>query len=136
MSRGRLGLGLNEDEFKQLDHMENDDLMKPTKIPYFIKEKIIIKDIKCGIAHNIALDINGDVYSWGYNNYGQCGHENDDRGYNFYEPKLIEDVKEFVIDYIDCGCDHSYVKTVDKRHFFLVVIYMENVLHITIKIYF
>ena len=64
---GRLGLGLNYDQFKRLDHMQNDYLLKPTKIPYFIKEKIIIKDIKCGDAHNIALDTKGDVYSWGDN---------------------------------------------------------------------
>ena len=38
----------------------------------------MIIDVKCGAAHNVALDINGDVYSWGHNGHGQCGHGTDD----------------------------------------------------------
>ena len=102
---GQLGLSL--DQFS---------VLKPIKIPYFLKEKIVITDIKCGSNHNIALDINGDVYSWGCNRYGQCGHGTDN-GEGVYEPKLIESVKEFVIDYIDCGYIHSYIKSIDKTHY-------------------
>ena len=107
---GRLGLSLNE------DWSPGDAFFKPTKIPFFIKEKIVIKDIKCGCAHNIALDINGYVYSWGCNSYGQCGHGTDD-GKNINEPKLIESAKEFVIDCIDCGYRHSYIKSTDGIHY-------------------
>ena len=57
---GRLGLVLNENEFTRLDCY----VFKPTKISFFVKEKIVIKNIKCGEGHNIALDINGDVFSW------------------------------------------------------------------------
>ena len=96
--------------------MRGEELLKPTKIPYFIKEKIVIQDIKCGAAHNIALDINGCVYSWGANESGQCGLGLDDKE-AVYEPKLIESVKEFVIDYIDCGYGHSYIRSMDKRHY-------------------
>ena len=76
----------------------------------------MIKDVKCGATHNVVLDINGDVYSWGSNGSGQCGQEKDDEIY-IYKPKLIESFKEYVVDCIDCGYDHSYVKTVDKRHY-------------------
>ena len=107
-NHGRLGLGL--------DHIRYNFLSKPTKIPFFLKEKINIKDIKCGSEHNIALAISGDVYSWGSNNYGECGHPMD-YGTCINVPKLIEGVKEFIIDCIDCGYTHSYVKTVDKRHY-------------------
>ena len=47
--------------------MQEYDLLKPTKILYFINEKIVLKDIKCGGGHDIVLDINGDVCSWGGN---------------------------------------------------------------------
>ena len=115
---GRLGLGLKDDEYERLDHMQDHYLWKPTKISYFIKEKIVITDVKCGQTHNIALGMNGDVYSWGDNGEGQCGHERDDEEDNILnKPKLIESVKEFVIDYIDCGYCHSYVRTVDKKHY-------------------
>ena len=106
---GRLGLGLIPDDW--IDH---DDILKPIKIPYCIKEKIIIKDIKCGDGHNISLDIDRRVYSWGLNQRGQCG-----QGHvlPINEPKIIEYIQEFVIDCIDCGYKHSYVKTVDKKHY-------------------
>ena len=47
------------------------------------------------------------------------GHDNeaDDDQTCINEPKLIKSVKELVIDYIDCGYRHSYIKTVDKRHY-------------------
>ena len=37
-----------------------------------IQEKII--DVKAGYYHNIALTENGEVYTWGYNGYGQLGN--------------------------------------------------------------
>ena len=81
-----------------------------------IKEKIVIKDIRCGEFHNVALDVNGKVYSWGDNERGQCGDGmNDVKIIN--PPKLIESFKQSVIDCIDCGQEHSYVKTMDDRHY-------------------
>ena len=105
---GLLGLGLNFDEFMPLDHIQDSDLLKPTKIPYFIKNKIVIKDVKCGARHNIAFDKNTHVYSWGYNAYGQCGHGMDSKK-SINAPKSIESLIRFVIYYIDCRCAHSYV---------------------------
>ena len=51
---------------------------------------------------------------WGKNSCGQCGQES---VASINKPKLIESVKDFVIDCIDCGYVHSYVKTVDKKHY-------------------
>ncbi len=65
---GRLGLGIKESEYQDLKHFNGGDLYQVTKIPLFVKEKIIINDIKCGGQHNLALDINGKVYSWGSDN--------------------------------------------------------------------
>ena len=39
-----------------------------------IKEKIV--DVKTGYYHSIALTENGEVYTWGYNYYGQLGNGN------------------------------------------------------------
>ncbi len=103
---GRLGLG----------HYKDGALFEPTKIPFFVKENIVIKDVKCGYAHNLALDINGKVYSWGSNYYGQCGHNVVDEE-PLMAPKLIESVKDYIVDVIDCGCSHSYIKTEDGRHY-------------------
>ena len=32
-----------------------------------------IGKISCGVAHNLALSMNGTCYSWGTNTYGECG---------------------------------------------------------------
>ena len=60
------------------------------------------------------MDINGHVYSWGGNARGQCGQGN---VLFIDKPIVIESVKDFVIDCIDCGYVHSYVRTMDKKHY-------------------
>lgn len=32
-----------------------------------------IAKISCGTNHNLALNVNGNVYAWGTNSYGECG---------------------------------------------------------------
>jgi regulator of chromosome condensation len=32
--------------------------------------------ISCGSEHSVALDVNGNVYTWGLNSFGQLGHQN------------------------------------------------------------
>ncbi|EKX74322.1 myosin B, putative [Theileria equi strain WA] len=38
-----------------------------------IKERLLIKDVQCGIEHTLLLLNDGSVYSWGFNKHGQCG---------------------------------------------------------------
>ena len=35
--------------------------------------KIKFKEISCGYNHAMAIAENGDLYTWGFNNYGQTG---------------------------------------------------------------
>lgn len=32
-----------------------------------------IKAVGCGAYHSVALSLDGELYAWGLNNYGQCG---------------------------------------------------------------
>ena len=84
------------------------------KIEYFIEKGIKLKDIQCGFAHNLALSVDGKIYSWGLNNWGQCGH-----GYcgDVFKPKLIDVLKDEIVDVIKCGNQNSFCKTVDGKHF-------------------
>ena len=43
----------------------------PIRVPFF--EKIRVMDVDPGQDHTIALDIDGDVYTWGSNKFGQLG---------------------------------------------------------------
>ena len=73
-------------------------------------------DIDAGMTHNLAVDINGRVYSWESNQYGECGVEtvSDKEG---ILPTLIEDLKDYKVDTIRCGPYHSYVRTECGKHY-------------------
>ena len=93
--------------------LEGDDLVyvhAPREIEYFGKHKIKIVDIECGVSHSLAIDIDGSVYSWGLNEYGECGNDEHDV---IEEPMKIKFFKDFVVDDIKCGYRHSYVYTKD-----------------------
>ena len=51
---------------------------KPEKID---TKQIRFKAISCGVDHNLALDIDGNIWSWGYSSHGDLGLEtnNNDR---------------------------------------------------------
>ena len=82
------------------------------KIKFFKDNKIKIKDIECGMHHNMALDTKGNIYTWGYNTSGQCG---DGTRKEITEPKLI-DFKGRIVKSIKCGSNHSYAMTSDGKH--------------------
>ena len=94
-----------------------DEQKYPTVVEYFVENDIKIVDIKCGGRHILAIDSNYNVYSWGYNDLGQCGH---DRGINASSsvstPKLIVDLAKYKIVKIDCGKNHSYCCSQDGNH--------------------
>ena len=101
---GQLGLGT----IQKHDH---DKAYSPMVIPYFKENYIKIKDISCGFQHNLALDLNGNVWSWGYNGEGQCGHYQ--KGY-ILEPRIIKNVRNLKIVNIGCGGAHSFVEDENK----------------------
>jgi alpha-tubulin suppressor-like RCC1 family protein len=57
----------------QLGHGNTTNRLVPTKIENIIGYKKII-EISAGSMHNLVLDDGGNVYSWGYNYYGNLGH--------------------------------------------------------------
>jgi alpha-tubulin suppressor-like RCC1 family protein len=61
-----------------------EDASEPKGLPFFAKRRI--QYVACGDSHTIVFS-NGDLYSWGMNNYGQLGIGNT---LNKNEPSLIE----------------------------------------------
>ena len=108
-TNGRLGLS---------DTKDRDYVHRPEEIEYFKKNEIRIIDIKCGGLRSLALDDRGNVYSWGNNRNGECGHTQPEYfGFDICQPKKIEFFDEFMVDNIKCGWDHSYVHTKDGGHY-------------------
>ena len=67
------------------------DISVPILIRYFTENDILIKQISCGRLHSIFVDINGNVYSCGRDQYGQLGiNKNSKYNGNKYHPQKIE----------------------------------------------
>lgn len=74
----------------------------------FQAKKAVVRHIACGTDHALAVDVDGDVYSWGLGNYGNLGH-GDTR--NEDKPKLIEKLKGAGVIMAAGGSKHSLVVT-------------------------
>eukprot|EP00483_Globobulimina_turgida_P013043 UN13067 len=85
-----------------------------------MKQRIIIIEIRCGLYHNLAIDVSGKCYSWGLSKRGQCGHGEDVIDIECVEtPQLIQ---YFVdnkcrIKQIECGNYHSFCKTRNAKYY-------------------
>ena len=99
-------LGINDKNIKICN--------KLNKINYFIENDIKIMDISCGSDHNLAIDENGKIYSWGSNDFGQCG---DGTFNDIFKPKLIKYLDQHEIIEIKCGLYHSFAKCADEEHY-------------------
>ena len=86
----------------------------PFKIEYFERMKISVREIKCGGYHNLCVDRNNKVYSWGFNADGQCG---DGRLKAVMTPSVIPALIHYDVGNIGCGFWHSYVGTMCGKHF-------------------
>ena len=81
---------------------------EPTLLVPNTYEKIEWIQIECGGYHTVGLTKNGEVYSWGYNGYGQLGHgDNEPRTI----PMKVESLDGMVITKISCGGWHTAALT-------------------------
>eukprot|EP01084_Bolivina_argentea_P049728 91452_1 len=90
----------------------------PKYIKCFQSFDIEIIEIQCGSVHNLCLDKNGRMYSWGNNVYNQCGIST---GYEYTnEPYKLENnaLKDEKIIDIKCGRYHNICKT-EEANFYL-----------------
>ena len=68
-------------------------------------EKIEWIQIECRDDYTIGLTKDGDVFSWGLNNYGQLGHGDADRRSAL--PEKVASLDGLAIISISCGCYHT-----------------------------
>lgn len=65
--------------------------------------------INCGSKHTLLLSRDGDVYSWGYNQYGQTGHGQS--ALTDWEPSIIKGLSGLKIVQVAAGEDHCLAVT-------------------------
>lgn len=102
--------GLNS--FQQLGHgMSGNAAVATThrSVPKLVNEiasKVVVQ-IAAGSHHNIVLTNEGDLFSWGLNNSGQCGlGVTTDK---VFKPTKITSLNGIPIAFIACGGSHSHV---------------------------
>ena len=101
-SRGQLGNGT-------LDYTADLTQVKTSENTYLTN---IIK-ISAGDSHMLAMTSNGDVYTWGLNNYGQLGQNSNDN--STYAVKVLsEDGQGFLTNIIDISAGTAHSSAVDK----------------------
>ena len=93
---GHLGLG---DAFSN-----KKEVLDPTKVSI---DNVTWTQIACGMSHTAALSINGEVFTWGDNDFGQLGHGQKYRNV----PTKVESLSGEIIVKIACGHDHTAVVT-------------------------
>ena len=88
------------------------------ELDYFVDINVKIKYVTCGLKHNLVIDMNDKCWSWGHNNMGQCGlGSNDKTNEIVYKPKMIKDLEQFIVEYVECGFDHSYCRIKKGLHY-------------------
>ena len=87
--------------------------MRPTPVKYF-NDKLIV-DVVAGGMHNIALSIDGKLYSWGCNDEGVLGRDTSVENSEF-EPDLVEGLENIKIVQIVCGDSVSAALTEDGKY--------------------
>ena len=75
-----------------------------------IQIKAQIKQIEVGCHFCVAVDMQYKVWSWGRNNYGQCGQGHTK---SIWVPTLIRSISN--IDSISVGWYHSLALTTDQK---------------------
>eukprot|EP01087_Luapelamoeba_hula_P003141 TRINITY_DN1295_c0_g2_i11.p1 TRINITY_DN1295_c0_g2~~TRINITY_DN1295_c0_g2_i11.p1 ORF type:complete len:1352 (+),score=256.35 TRINITY_DN1295_c0_g2_i11:242-4057(+) len=95
------GVGLNG----RLGHGDTKNVLVPTPID-FVTPNLDIVNVECGGMHTLLLSKNGQVYSFGSNNGGQLGRQQDP-----LKPGLMQSAAEFKTVQVACGGQHSLLLT-------------------------
>lgn len=74
-----------------------------------------IRQISCGVAHSMAVNEWGQLYSWGSDFHGQLGLTNSEPIQN--SPKIIKKLAPKHIIQICCGKNHSLALANSKKLF-------------------
>lgn len=67
-----------------------------------------------GFSHTVSLSDNGEVYTFGENKHGECGHGDCEPR---TEPTLVEGLKDHHVTAIACGFHHTLALTSEGRLF-------------------
>lgn len=84
-----------------------DERWQPTQIAYFKDNGVGIAKMECGSRHALVLSDSGELWTWGGNGQGQCGHGTDEeKQEECYEPKRVRSIRN--VRDVRCVAGHLY----------------------------
>ncbi|WJX76445.1 hypothetical protein P8452_59864 [Trifolium repens] len=87
---------------------DNADHLRPTVVPSLLGTKV--KHIAAGLWHTLCITVNGQVYAFGGNQFGQLGTGNDQPE---TLPRLLDTFENNLSRIVSCGARHSALLTDD-----------------------
>ncbi|KAK6259177.1 hypothetical protein SCA6_013651 [Theobroma cacao] len=93
----------------QLGHGDAEDRLSPTQLSALDGHEII--SVICGADHTTAYSLSrGEVYSWGWGDFGRLGHGNSS---DVFTPQPIKALHGLTIKQIACGDSHCLAVTME-----------------------
>ena len=109
------GCGYNTQQTLGLiDSGDDIDVKSPTKLDWFVDNKILIKDVEVGYFHVIAMDNKHCIYCWGYNGHGECAVDPDGK---VRVPTPTQVLNNVEIKEIRIGAYHTGCITMDNQYY-------------------
>lgn len=93
---GRLGHG-------DVDSQSDGVVIHPRLVQYFLNNKISTEKSFCGGAHTCILDKGGNIFSFGWNQYFQCGTMRND---DIFVPTKVSIQSSLIVE-MSCGFAHT-----------------------------
>ncbi|EAR83297.2 Serine/Threonine kinase (macronuclear) [Tetrahymena thermophila SB210] len=102
--------GISECNIDKLKEETSKELINQPFMP--VQHPLVFTKIAQGKSHYVGVTIDGKVYSWGKNKYGQLGHQN---YISYVEPKRIDHLhsdKIFIVN-VQCGDNFTVCQSCD-----------------------
>jgi len=106
-----------DNQFGQLGHGDTKPREIPTLVESLKNDGEKISSVACGYKHVICKTSLGKVYTWGWGEMGQLGHDNFE---NLYTPKIVSAFSSTFKNktlMVQAGFKHSMVLTETKKVF-------------------
>ena len=107
-----------ENDCGQLGLGHNDDVEHEQKVEELSGSEINLKNIYEGNCCMFAQTVNGVIYSWGSNKWGQLGNRDTNEQGDFHKPKKVEfkvNNQEVLIIDMKCGSLHNLALSIDGK---------------------
>ena len=96
----------------RLGHVDQQGQLLPKQVEAWVDRRVVA--VSAGDDHNLAITVNGAVWSWGYGASGQLGHGNRRRK---LLPKKVDSIAGQRVVAVSAGESHSLALTADGAVF-------------------